>query len=310
MISGQKSEYIQGMGEHMIIPAHGGFKKLRSFAVSLAVHDGTVIFCERFIRKTSRTRDQMEQAARSGVQNIVEGSLASGTSKKTELKLTNVARASLGELIQDYQDYLRQRGLQIWDKDSRIVLAMRRRLAGRLPPPQNAPYPDKVSHQAQEFLDEPLLAALTAMRIKPAETCANIMLCLTNQASFLLGRQLKRLEKDFLEKGGITERMYHARSRSRQGGVREPAAPWNPEARALGMSDTSDMSDYSDLSDMSDTSDTSDTSDMSDYSDLSDMSDTSDTSDTSDLSDYSDLSDTSDTSDTSDLSDQSDTSPF
>ena len=266
MIFQAESSYIPDMRENMVIPAHGGFKKLRSFAVSLAVHDGTVIFCDRFIRKTSRTRDQMEQAARSTVQNIVEGSLASGTSKKSELKLTNVARASLGELIQDYEDYLRQNSLLIWDKDSRIVQAMRRRLAGKLPPPENAPPPDKDPQQEQQVLDEPLLAALTAMRNKPAETCANIMLCLAHQASFLLGRQLKRLEKDFLEKGGFTERMYHARARSRQGGVREPAAPWNPEARALDMSDPSDLSD---LSDMSDTSDTSDWSDLSDPRDTS-----------------------------------------
>ncbi len=265
MIFQAESSYIPDMRENMVIPAHGGFKKLRSFAVSLAVHDGTVIFCDRFIRKTSRTRDQMEQAARSTVQNIVEGSLASGTSKKSELKLTNVARASLGELIQDYEDYLRQNSLLIWDKDSRIVQAMRRRLAGKLPPPENAPPPDKDPQQEQQVLDEPLLAALTAMRNKPAETCANIMLCLAHQASFLLGRQLKRLEKDFLEKGGFTERMYHARARSRQGGVREPATPWNPGARALGISDTSDLSDTSDTSDWSDMSDLSDPRDTSPF---------------------------------------------
>ncbi len=257
MIFHVESAYIPDMGENIIIPAHGGFKKLRSFAVSLAVHDGTVIFCDRFIRKSSRTRDQMEQAARSGVQNILEGSLASGTSKKSELKLTNVARASLGELIQDYKDYLRQNSLLIWDKDSRRVLAMRRRLAGKLPPPQNAPAPDKASPQGQEVLDEPLLAALTAMRTKPAETCANIMLCLAHQASFLLGRQLERLERDFLEKGGFTERMYQARTMSRQGGVREPVAPWTAGAKAPGMSDTSDHLDLSDRSDMSESPDTS-----------------------------------------------------
>ena len=115
----------------LILP-HGGYRSLRSFVVALAAYDGTVIFCSRFVDKRSRTNDQMVQAARSGVQNIAEGSLASGTSKKSELKLTNVARASLEELIRDYEDYLRQSGLAMWDKDSPRVLAMRARLAGKL----------------------------------------------------------------------------------------------------------------------------------------------------------------------------------
>ncbi len=266
MIFHVESAYIPDMDENIIIPAHGGFKKLRSFAVSLAVHDGTVIFCERFIRKTSRTRDQMAQAARSGVQNIVEGSLASGTSKKSELKLTNVARASLGELIQDFEDYLRQNSLLIWDKDSSIVRAMRRRLAGKLPPPGgNSRVLQEAPGQGRQVLDEPLLAALEAMRTKPPETCANIMLCLAHQASFLLGRQLERLERDFLEKGGFTERMYHARTKSRQGGVREPVAPWTAGAKAPGTSDTSDHSDLSDMSDLSDRSDMSESPDTSPF---------------------------------------------
>ena len=92
----------------------GGYRELRSFQVTTVIYDATVSFCDRFVDKRSRTHDQMVQAARSGVQNIAEGSLASGTSKKTELKLTNVARASLGELKLDYEDFLRQRGLPIW----------------------------------------------------------------------------------------------------------------------------------------------------------------------------------------------------
>src|SRR5512136_2026212 len=109
----------------LILP-HGGYRKLRSFVVSLAAYDGTVIFCSRFIDKRSRTNDQMVQAARSGVQNIAEGSLASGTSKKTELKLTNVARASLEELRLDYEDFLRQRGLRQWAPDSHEAMAVRK----------------------------------------------------------------------------------------------------------------------------------------------------------------------------------------
>ena len=101
-----------------MLPAHGGFKNLRTFQIARLVYDGTVIFCDRFIDKRSRTHDQMVQAARSGTQNIAEGSLASATSKEMEIKLTNVARASLGELLLDYEDFLRQRQLPQWDKDS------------------------------------------------------------------------------------------------------------------------------------------------------------------------------------------------
>ena len=108
-----------------IIPPHGGYRKLRSFQAAQAVYDGTVLFCGRFIDRRSRTHDQMVQAARSGVQNIAEGSMASATSKKTELKLTGVARASLEELLLDYEDFLRQRGLRRWDKDSPEAQALR-----------------------------------------------------------------------------------------------------------------------------------------------------------------------------------------
>ena len=99
-----------------LIPKHGGYRKLKSFQIAQLVYDITVRFCDRYIERRSRTHDQMVQAARSGVQNIAEGSQASGTSKKTELKLTNVARASLEELRLDYEDFLRQRELPMWDK--------------------------------------------------------------------------------------------------------------------------------------------------------------------------------------------------
>src|SRR5207247_1519777 len=102
------------MSDEKLIPLHGGYRKLKSFQVAQLVYDVTVRFCDRYVEKRSRTHDQMVQAARSGVQNIAEGSQASGTSKKTELKLTNVARASLEELRLDYEDYLRQRGLEEW----------------------------------------------------------------------------------------------------------------------------------------------------------------------------------------------------
>lgn len=104
-------------GNDPLIPTHGGYRKLKSFRIAQLVHDVTIRFCDRYIDIRSRTHDQMVQAARSGVQNIAEGSLASGTSKKSELKLTNVARASLEELRLDYEDYLRQRGLPVWDRN-------------------------------------------------------------------------------------------------------------------------------------------------------------------------------------------------
>jgi restriction system protein len=198
----------------LILP-HGGYMKLRSFRVALAAYDGTKIFCDRFIDKRSRTHDQMVQAARSGVQNIAEGSLASGTSKKTELKLTNVARASLGELIRDYEDYLRQNQLQAWDKDSTKVRAMHARLAGKLDShPVNSH--DSLQNSLSEVFDEPLQAALRALQTAAPEVSANILLCLSNQASYLLMRQIERLEKDFVEKGGFTERLYQYRKEHRQ----------------------------------------------------------------------------------------------
>lgn len=231
----------------LILP-HGGYRKLRSFAVSLAAYDGTVIFCDRFIDKRSRTHDQMVQAARSGVQNIAEGALASGTSKKTELKLTSVARASLGELIRDYEDYLRQNSLPIWEKDSQRVLAMRGRLAGKIKKASDQSDQSDKSDESDEsdrseFFDEPLLAALKALRTASAEVSANILLCLTHQASYLLGRQMQRLEQDFVEKGGFTERLYSYRKEHRGAGkVKEEEEGYK----------ASDLSDWSDLSDQSD----------------------------------------------------------
>jgi four helix bundle suffix protein len=218
----------------LILP-HGGYRKLRSFAVALAAYDGTIIFCKRFIDIRSRTNDQMVQAARSGVQNIAEGSLASGTSKKTEIKLTNVARASLGELIRDYEDYLRQNRLPIWEKDSPKVRAMRERLAGKIKKTSDL---SDLSDRS-EFFDEPLMSALCALETANPEVSANILLCIAHQASFLLGRQIERLEKDFVEKGGFTERLYQYRKEHRGAGfVKEDL-----------LSDWSDMSDLSDQSD-------------------------------------------------------------
>ncbi|HEX9024522.1 MAG TPA: four helix bundle suffix domain-containing protein [Geobacteraceae bacterium] len=192
------------------LPPHGGFRKLRSFQTAQIVYDGTVIFCNRFIDRRSRTNDQMIQAARSGVQNIAEGSLASATSKETELKLTNVARASLGELLLDYEDFLRQRGLRLWARDAPEALEVRRKYLSALS--------DK-SDKADRY----------AFHKASAEVAANMLICLINQASSLLWNQIRQLEKDFLDHGGIRERMTKARLEVRGG--------W---------SDKSDMSDLSD----------------------------------------------------------------
>jgi restriction system protein len=181
-----------------LIPPHGGYRKLRSFQCAQTVYDATVLFCDRFVERRSRMRDQMIQAARSGVQNIAEGSMASATSKKTELKLTNVARASLEELLLDYEDFLRQRGLRIWNKNSPDALSVRNR------------HQSGVSDRSDR--SDPYCFATTS-----AETSANTMLCLINQASFLLGRQIQTLEQAFLNEGGFTERLYRQRQAARKG---------------------------------------------------------------------------------------------
>jgi len=188
--------------EDKLIPSYGGYRKLRSFQCAQQVYDATVIFCDRFVEKNSRTRDQMIQAARSGVQNIAEGSMASATSKKTELKLTGVARASLEELLLDYEDFLRQRRLRLWAKDSPEALAVRRKYLS-----ERSDSSDR--SDASDWSDPyKILSA-------PPEVAANTLICMVNQASFLLGRQLQRLEQGFLKEGGFTERLYRIRQEHR-----------------------------------------------------------------------------------------------
>jgi four helix bundle suffix protein len=166
---------------------------LRSFQITELVYDGTRNFCDLFVEKRSRTHDQMVQAARSGRQNIAEGSVASATSKTTELRLTNVAKASLEELLLDYEDYLRQRGLHQWAKDSPDALAVRER------------------YRQGSWDRSDVYGNMAAS----AEFVANTMICLINQATYLLRRQIQRLEQDFLRDGGIRERLYHARVQTR-----------------------------------------------------------------------------------------------
>ena len=186
--------------EHTLIPPHGGYRKLRSFQSAQQVYDATVVFCNRFVDKRSRTHDQKVQAARSGVQNIAEGSMASATSKKTELKLTSVARASLEELLLDYEDFLRQRGLRLWPKDAPETLAVRK----------------KYQADGSDKSDESDRSDPYSIATASAEVAANTLICLVNQASFLLGRQLQRLEENFLTEGGFTERLYQQRQQRKR----------------------------------------------------------------------------------------------
>jgi four helix bundle suffix protein len=167
---------------------------LLSYQKSEVVYQITYRFCQSFLKKGDRTVDQMVQAARSGKQNIVEGSKAAPTSKEMEIKLTNVARASLEELLEDYRDFLKVRDFPIWDKDSKEALYVRKLGQG-----------NDVNYETYRiFVDT-----------RPAEVVANIAICLIHQANYLLDQQLKRLEKDFLKDGDLRERMTKARLQAR-----------------------------------------------------------------------------------------------
>jgi four helix bundle suffix protein len=180
---------------HSFLPPHGNYSELLSYRKAEIVYDLTYRFCQRFLRNGDRTIDQMVQAARSGKQNIVEGSKESVTSKETEIKLTNVARASLEELLNDYRDYLRVHDCRLWDKDSKESRYVRD-LGNR---------PDVSFETYREFCET-----------RPAEVVANIVLCLIHQTNYLLDRQICRLEKDFVREGGLRERMTRARLEHRQ----------------------------------------------------------------------------------------------
>ena len=175
-----------------LIPPHGGYRELQFYQMAEIVFDATVIFCDRFIDRRSRTHDQMVQAARSGKQNIAEGSMASGTSKKTELKLIGVARASLEELLLDFQDYLRQKGLPLWGKDHEQARKIR-----ALAHEKNRSYKTYVEQSSPEI-------------------AANTMICLIHQTNYLLDQQLRALEKEFLKEGGFTEKLYRVRSQAKK----------------------------------------------------------------------------------------------
>lgn len=198
------------------IPPHGHYRELLSFQKAEIVYDITFRFCERFLSRGDRTIDQMVQAARSGKQNIAEGCQASGTSKEMEIKLLNVARASLEELLNDYQDYLRVRDLPLWDKDSKEALFVR-----RLGKEQNGSDESNRSHETHpphqtHSSSSPYSPFRPYIDTRPAEVVANIALCVIHQANYLLDRQIRALEQDFLKHGGIRERMTRARIESRR----------------------------------------------------------------------------------------------
>ena len=210
-------------GPEKLIPLHGGYRKLKSFQVAQLAYDVTVRFCDRYIEKRSRTHDQMVQAARSGVQNIAEGSQASGTSKKMELKLTNVARASLEELRLDYEDYLRQRGLAQWPReDARRaeLIAARPATADDVAEWAQAVHgQDGQSGQHGRGKTETKSTASTKSTMSTfPEIAANGALALLAVACSLLDRQITTLEKNFVEEGGFTERLYRVRSERKMRG--------------------------------------------------------------------------------------------
>ena len=202
-------------GNHGILAKKGEYKNLLTYQKSVIVYDCTVTFCKRFLRRGDRTNDQMVQAARSGKQNIIEGAKAAVISSETEIKLTGVARASLEELLEDYLDFLRNNKLKLWDKAGKEATYVRDLSAERVKPPkvENGPSIDA------ELLVSPVHASfVNFLETRPPEVCANIMICLVNQCNYLLDRQIRKLEDDFLKSGGLRERMYNARRDYRNSG--------------------------------------------------------------------------------------------
>ena len=177
-----------------IVLPHGGYKKLIVYRKSDVIYEGTVVYCRRFLpAHGDRTVDQMVQAARSCKQNIAEGSSASGASKETELKLTNVARATLDELMEDYLDQLKSRGFAEWPRtDERAVFAR------------------DFAKQHNDWADWQKI-----FETRPAETLANLMLTICNQTSYMLAKMIERQEADFKRFGGVRERMHAARTAAR-----------------------------------------------------------------------------------------------
>ena len=179
--------------KNSIFTSPGNYRSLIVYQKAEAIYDITCYFCKMYLKRGDRTIDQMVQAARSGKQNIVEGSAASVASSQSEIFLKNVAKASSLELFTDYEDYLRTRGHRKWEDDSKEVQAMRK-ICG--------------THNDSAFY-------MNIVKTRPPETIANIAICMIKQNDYLMFRMLKTLEKKFLSEGGIRERMTRLRKQNR-----------------------------------------------------------------------------------------------
>lgn len=205
-----------------LIPKHGGYRKLKSFQLGQLIYDITVRFCERYVDRRSRTRDQMVQAARSGVQNIAEGSQASGTSKKSELKLTNVARASLEELRLDYEDFLRQRGLPLLPPDHPALVRFKARRCATVEDlrlwveDEQGRTRTGRDGQGDAGASSVLVREVRVPSVSSSALVANAALSLLNLCCYLLDRQLAAQAQTFEREGGFTERLYRIRSQKRR----------------------------------------------------------------------------------------------
>lgn len=215
-----------------LIPKHGGYRKLKTFQLARLIYDITVRFCDCYIDSKSRTHDQMVQAARSGVQNIAEGSQASGTSKKSELKLTNVARASLEELRLDYEDFLRQRELPQWNPehsslkrfkanrcnsmtDIRMWLKQEHHLAKKI----NTDKHGRTRTNTDSQTCSVSVSERRCLSVQDSVLIANAALSLLNLCCYLLDQQLAVQENAFVQEGGFTERLYRIRKQHQQKNV-------------------------------------------------------------------------------------------
>lgn len=209
-----------------LIPKHGGYRNMKSFQVAQLVYDVTVRFCELYVDRFSRTRDQMVQAARSGVQNIAEGSQASATSRKTELKLTNVARASLEELRLDYEDFLRQRGLPVLLPDHPALTRFKRKRCATLQEMQTWVTGERANMDrhglTQTHTDNEDDKTSVPVGGRPCSSlssstlAANAALSLLNLACHFLDRQIMSQAESFEKEGGFTERLYRVRTARRK----------------------------------------------------------------------------------------------
>jgi len=207
----------------------GGYRKLRSFQVATLIYDGTVRFCRRFVDDRSRTLDQMVQAARSGRQNIAEGNRAGAVSSTSELKLTNVARASLEELLLDFEDYLRHNDLPLWQPDSPEAKKVRALgWSGRRDPSDQSD-PTDLSDPSDKGARARYAHYQHFLEHKDPAVCANTLICLIHQANYLLDQLLIELEGSFIEDGGFSEQLAAARLAERRRSDADPTLPACPD---------------------------------------------------------------------------------